>query len=170
MAEQLKKRSEVPVELTWDLTALYKTEEDMFADMDKAKALCDSIVEKYQGKLTSPEVINACYLDYEEWGKIIILVSHYGELASSVDYNDGRLQELNGKIMAELAAMESKLSCIESEVLQQSEQVLEKAMEQATNAKHTLKNLLRQKPHMLAPEAERVIKAMGQTLGTTYEI
>ena len=65
MAEQLKKRSEVPVELTWDLTALYKTEEDMFADMDKAKALCDSIVEKYQGKLTSPEVINACYLDYE---------------------------------------------------------------------------------------------------------
>ena len=170
MAEQLKKRSEVPVELTWDLTALYKTEEDMFADMDKAKALCDSIVEKYQGKLTSPEVINACYLDYEEWGKIIILVSHYGELASSVDYSDGRLQELNGKIMAEIATMESKLSFIESEVLQQSEQVLEKAMEQATNAKHTLKNLLRQKPHMLAPEAERVIKAMGQTLGTPYEI
>lgn len=170
MAEQLKKRSEVPVELTWDLTALYKSEEEMFAALDKAKELCDSIVAKYQGKLNTAEAINACYKDYEDWLKIVVIVSHYADLGSSVDYTDSALQELNGRVMTELTAMESRLSFIESEVLQQSEDVIKKAIDEAAGAKNTLKDLLRMKPHMLAPEAERVMKAMGQTIQTPYEI
>ena len=66
--------------------------------------------------------------------------------------------------------MESRLSFIESEVLQQSEDVIKKAIDEAAGAKNTLKDLLRMKPHMLAPEAERVMKAMGQTIQTPYEI
>lgn len=170
MAEQLKKRSEVPVELTWDLTALYKNDEEMFAALDEAKQLCDSIVTKYQGKLNTAEAINACYKDYEDWFKIVVIVNHYADLGASVDYTDSALQELSGKVMTELTAMESKLSFIESEVLQQPEDVLKKAIDEATGAKNTLKDLLRMKPHMLAPEAERVIKAMGQTIQTPYEI
>lgn len=170
MAEQLKKRSEVPVELTWDLTALYKSDEEMFATLDKAKELCDSIVAKYQGKLNTAEAINACYKDYEDWLKIVVIVSHYADLGASVDYTDSALQELNGRVMTELTAMESRLSFIESEVLQQSEDVIKKAIDEAAGAKNTLKDLLRMKPHMLAPEAERVMKAMGQTIQTPYEI
>lgn len=170
MAEQLKKRSEVPVELTWDLTALYKNDEEMFAALDEAKKLCDSIVVKYQGKLNTAEAINACYKDYEDWLKIVVIVSHYADLGASVDYTDSGLQELNGKVMTELTAMESRLSFIESEVLQQSEDVIKKAIDEAEGAKNTLKDLLRMKPHMLAPEAERVMKAMGQTIQTPYEI
>lgn len=170
MAEQLKKRSEVPVELTWDLTALYKSDEEMFAALDRAKELCDSIVAKYQGKLNTAEAINACYKDYEDWLKIVVIVSHYADLGASVDYTDSALQELNGRVMTELTAMESRLSFIESEVLQQSEDVIKKAIDEAAGAKNTLKDLLRMKPHMLAPEAERVMKAMGQTIQTPYEI
>lgn len=170
MAEQLKKRSEVPVELTWDLTALYKNDEEMFAALGEAKKLCDSIVAKYQGKLNTAEAINACYKDYEDWLKIVVIVSHYADLGASVDYTDSGLQELNGRVMTELTAMESRLSFIESEVLQQSEDVIKKAIDEAAGAKNTLKDLLRMKPHMLAPEAERVMKAMGQTIQTPYEI
>ena len=170
MAEQLKKRSEVPVELTWDLTALYKSDEEMFAALDKAKELCDSIVAKYQGKLNTAEAINACYKDYEDCLKIVVIVSHYADLGASVDYTDSALQELNGRVMTDLTAMESRLSFIESEVLQQSEDVIKKAIDEAAGAKNTLKDLLRMKPHMLAPEAERVMKAMGQTIQTPYEI
>lgn len=170
MAEQLKKRSEVPVELTWDLTALYKNDEEMFEALDEAKKLCDSIVAKYQGRLNTAEAINACYKDYEDWLKIVVIVSHYADLGASVDYTDSGLQELNGKVMTELTAMESRLSFIESEVLQQSEDVIKKAIDEAAGAKNTLKDLLRMKPHMLAPEAERVMKAMGQTIQTPYEI
>lgn len=170
MAEQLKKRSEVPVELTWDLTALYKSDEEMFVALDEAKELCDSIVAKYQGRLNTAEAINACYKDYEDWLKIVVIVSHYADLGASVDYTDSALQELNGRVMTELTAMESRLSFIESEVLQQSEDVIKKAIDEAAGAKNTLKDLLRMKPHMLAPEAERVMKAMGQTIQTPYEI
>lgn len=170
MAEQLKKRSEVPVELTWDLTALYKNDEEMFAALGEAKKICDSIVAKYQGRLNTAEAINACYKDYEDWLKIVVIASHYADLGASVDYTDSGLQELNGKVMTELTAMESRLSFIESEVLQQSEDVIKKAIDEAAGAKNTLRDLLRMKPHMLAPEAERVMKAMGQTIQTPYEI
>ncbi len=36
---ELLTRKDVPQELTWDLTALYKTEEDLNADVEKVKAL-----------------------------------------------------------------------------------------------------------------------------------
>ena len=142
----------------------------MFAALDEANKLCDSIVAKYQGKLNTAEAINACYKDYEDWLKIAVIVSHYADLGASVDYTDSGLQELNGRVMTELTAMESRLSFIESEVLQQSEYVIKKAIDEAAGAKNTLKDLLRMKPHMLAPEAERVMKAMGQTIQTPYEI
>ena len=34
MAEELKDRKDVPEELTWDLSRIYATEEDMFADAE----------------------------------------------------------------------------------------------------------------------------------------
>ena len=36
---ELKSRSEVPVELTWDLSSIYKTEEEMYQDVEKLKLL-----------------------------------------------------------------------------------------------------------------------------------
>ena len=40
---ELMTRKDVPQELTWDLTALYKTEADFQSDIDKVKALTDKI-------------------------------------------------------------------------------------------------------------------------------
>ena len=60
MAEELKDRKDVPEELTWDLSRIYATEADMFADAEKAKQLSEEIAESYQGKLDTPERIEEC--------------------------------------------------------------------------------------------------------------
>ena len=36
---ELKRRNEVPVELTWDLSLIYPTEEDMYRDSAAAEQL-----------------------------------------------------------------------------------------------------------------------------------
>ena len=45
MAEELKSRKDVPEELTWDLTQIYNSEEDMYRDADAVKAAAKHIAE-----------------------------------------------------------------------------------------------------------------------------
>ena len=54
MEKELKSRRDIPVELTWDLSLIYATEEEMNRDVERAEALCDSIVRDYRGKLDTP--------------------------------------------------------------------------------------------------------------------
>ena len=52
---ELSKRKDVPQELTWDLSAIYATEADMYADADRAMELGKAIEERYKGRLDTPE-------------------------------------------------------------------------------------------------------------------
>ena len=49
---ELAKRDDVPVELTWDLSLIYPTEEAMLADAQKMKELSLSMEASYKGNLT----------------------------------------------------------------------------------------------------------------------
>ena len=48
---KLQRRADVPVELTWDLSLIYKTEEDMYQDVEAVKALAARIEEEYKGSI-----------------------------------------------------------------------------------------------------------------------
>ena len=48
---ELAKRDDVPVELTWDLSLIYPTEEAMLADAQKMKELSLSMEASYKGNL-----------------------------------------------------------------------------------------------------------------------
>ena len=73
-------RRDVPVELTWDLSSIYATEEEMFADMEKLKNLSDRIVRDYKGKLNTAQTINACLDDLREVYRLNILTGSYCNL------------------------------------------------------------------------------------------
>lgn len=170
MAEELKSRSEVPVELTWDLSRIYKTEEDMYKDTEKLKALSTSMVEKYKGKLTDAATINACLDDYREVNRLAILTINYTDLAVSVDYYDTHNQERNARVQNLFSEVFSSLSFVESEISQQPEEVLTQAMKASKENCNYLKEILRFKPHRLHPEVERTLTAISQTLGAPYSI
>ena len=48
MAEELKDRKDVPRELTWDLSKIYATQEDMLRDADKMEKLAQEIVDRFK--------------------------------------------------------------------------------------------------------------------------
>lgn len=169
MAEQLKARKDVPVELTWDLSHIYAREEDMWADLEKAKALAAELAESFPGTLNTPERINACLEKYREFVELTTLCGNYVNLAASVDYSDAALQERDQKVSSIFAECSSRLSFIETEIAQQSEEVLAAAVAQAQACKGYLQEILRNKPHQLHPEAERVLAAISHTTGLPYE-
>ena len=168
MAEKLVKRSEVPVELTWDRSLIYKTDDDMRKDRDKVKALADKILNDYKGKLNNADAINACLDDYIELIRLVTLVVNYNSLGVSVDYTDSKLQqEENASNMVVSEAM-SKTSFIPVEISSQDQKVIDEAIKKATGAKNYLKDLLREKPHMLSAEVERVLAAFSPIMGASY--
>ncbi len=167
---ELKSRKDIPVELTWDLSLIYATEEEMFQDADKLKALCEQMENSYKGKLNTPEIINACIDDLREIYRLSHLISNYTELAVSVDYYDNYNQERNDKISRLITDVSSRLSFIDSEIIAQDTSILNQTIEIATANRLYLQDILRNKPHQLNPETEKVLAALSQSLQAPYQI
>lgn len=170
MAEKLLYRKDVEEKLTWDLSLIYPTVEDMEKDFEKAKNSFDSIEKNYKGKLCDAKSIDACMTEYRKLIELITLISNYTSLAVSVDYYDSEAQNRDHKMNMMWAEGMSKISFVESEILAQDEKVLQEAIELAKENKNYLKDLLAWKKHLLAPEAERVLAAVSPIHDAPYQI
>ncbi len=171
MAEELKSRKDVPEELTWDLSQIYASEADMLRDAEEMKTLAKRIGETYRGNLDAPERIAACLNEYRRLNELMGLVVNYCSLAVEVDYYDEYHQQRMGKMSRLVDEIGSSLSFIRSELMEQPEEIIRKAMEIDGGNRCYLQDILRDKAHRLHPEAERVLSALGQSIyGTPYEI
>lgn len=167
---ELKSRGNIPAELTWDLSSIYATEEEMYADVEKLKSLSARMAEDYKGKLNDPRTINACLDDLRELERLLTLTGTYCDLAVSVDYYDTYNQERNEKLSRLAAEISSALSFIDSEIIEQDEDTLREAIQMATANRHYLEDILWNKPHQLHPETERALAALSQSLYAPYQI
>ncbi len=167
---ELPLRKDVPREETWDLSLIYPTEEAYLADIEKIKALTDEICANYRGKLTTPEAILTCLDQYEEVEILSAWIEAYSGLAVEVDRLDSAALERDRKNGTLFTDIYSRLSFIRSEIIEQPEEVLQEAVAKATRSRGYLRDILREKPHMLSPETERVLAAFSQSFSTPYEI
>ena len=167
---ELMQRKDVPVELTWDLTAIYDDEAKWKTDVEKVRRLSEEIEQNYKGKLTTTEAIHSCLDKFREWEELMILTVQYSSLAASVDYGDAALQERNDTLSRLDAQMASRLSFIDSEIIAQDESLLRQAIAQGGPNQPYLEDLLRQKPYQLQPETEKVLAALRPAVNAPYDI
>ena len=167
---ELPMRKDVPKELTWDLSLIYPSEDEMKKDAEKAKALAAEIVEKYRGKLSDADHMIACLDAVEECEKLMTLVGSYTGLAVEVDYYDTANQERNNRVNSMIAEISADLSFVESEILEAPDHVLDEAIKKAEGCRHWLQDIKRKKPYELNKETEKVLAALSQTFDTPYEV
>ena len=167
---ELAKRDAVPVELTWDLSLIYPTEEAMLQDAEKAKTLSLNMEQSYKGKLDNAAIINLCIDDYQEIYRLITLIGNYCDLAVSVDYYNSHNQTRNDRISNLCSEILSRLTFIESELSEQADDILKEAMQGSDSNRCFLTQILRQKAHRLNPETERALSALSQTFSAPYQI
>lgn len=170
MAEKLLSRAEVPKELTWDLSLIYKSEDLMWNDLEECKRIVAHMEETYKGHLDSPENIVACMKELERLNELATLIGNYTSLAVSVDYYDGDNLTRDAKVNSVFSDLFSRVSFVDSEIVLQDDAVIGKAIELAEGTKNYLKNILRSKPHQLGAETERVLAAYSQIFGAPYTI
>ena len=167
---KLNARKDVPVNETWDLSLIFAAEADFEAAVEKAKTLAGTLEKTYKNALTTPESIAECLALYEELEILLYQTTSYTSLAVSVDYTDTEAQKKDAKMTALAAEIGSRLSFIESKIADAPEELIRAAMDKTGRAKHYLAEILREKPHRLSAETEKVLAALRPVFNAPYDI
>lgn len=167
---ELCSRKDVPVEETWDLSLIFENEQQMWDALEETKAAVKKVVDTYAGKLNTAENIVNCLDEMEQIRIASSKIWSYTGLAVETDYTDNKLRELDEKVGDEMIRLERDTSFVDSEILLAPDDVLQAAVEKAKGCRIYLKDLIARKAHMLSPETEKVLAALGKTLNVPYTV
>jgi len=170
MGKGLKERKDVDNSLTWDLSAIYKTEEEYNMAIKEAEKLTHEIEENHKGKLNNSSTINECLDKLRNITQIMSLTSSYAHLAVSVDQTNTENQARNMKLTNIMSNLQSKLSFIRSEIIEADEVIIKKAIAESKQNANYLNDIKESKSHALHAEVERVLSALSSTLNSPYAI
>ncbi len=167
---ELCARKDVPPEETWDLSLIYADETQMWQELESVTAAVGRFAETWSGRLSAAADIVRCLEELEPILQAMARVSSYAGLALEVDYTDNRLRERNEKVSGEITRLRSALAFVDSEILLAPQQELDAAVQLAGGCRVYLQDLVAKKAHMLSPETEKVLAALGRALDVPYTV
>jgi len=170
LSKELKERKDVEQLLTWDLSAIFKTEEEFDIAVKKAQELTEVIEGEYKGRLNSANSINQCLDKMKEVLQTITITGTYAHLSVAAEQTNVENQGRQMKLMNILSNLESRLSFVKSEIIETSTEIIEEAIEQSNENSNYLREIMRSKEYALHPEVERVLSALSGTLNSPYNI
>ncbi|MDF2699795.1 MAG: oligoendopeptidase [Haloplasmataceae bacterium] len=170
MGMELKLRQEVNHAYTWDLTSIFKSEEEYNLAVRELEELTFEIEKTYKGRLNTSNKINECLDFLQKWSILEELTYTYANLAVSVDQTNHEIQTRYMKLMNKLSDLDSRLSFVNSELMEADEKLILKAIKSSKANEHYLLDIIAFKKHKLHAEAERVLSALSETLGAPYSI
>jgi oligoendopeptidase F len=159
MSARLPLRSEVPVEHTWDLTRLFKSD----ADWEAAFAAWEKRVDgyaKFRGKLgESAAGLAECLRFDTAFDREGDRLGTYAMLKESEDLANGTYQGLKGRYLGVAARAMEAASYLRPEILALPDATLAAylAAPELSDYRLSLQRLVRFKPHTLSEKEERVL-------------
>ena len=170
MKAKLKQRHEVLNQLTWDLTSLFKQENDLFEALEDLQSKVEACKKEYWNKLNNPDDIINCLQD---WMSIMTLATQcvtYTHLNLATNQTDNENAKLATNVSGSVSQMMSNLSFIESELGQCEIDVLNQVKNKSPELIVFIDDLLRSKEHRLHPEVEKTLLALAPVLDSFYPI
>lgn len=169
MSEILKERNEMDDAFKWDLTSLFKNDEEW----EEHFAHIDQVVEKiptYQGTLNNAKTIKE-FLDFQmQSSREISNLFSYASLRRSEDTREPKAQQMYARIYGKYIMVMTASSFVQPEILALSEEVLEEIVndEQLKDYRFYLEQLLEQKPHTLSQNEEALLARFGEVLSAPH--
>ncbi len=170
MENRLVDREDVEVKYTWDLSTIFKTDEEFEEASEKAVKLSKEIEDEFKGNLNDSSNINKCLDKLRDVLELANQAGAYAHLAVSVDQRNIENQTRAMKFANIGSSIFSRLSFIESEIIQAEEETIKEAMESSGENKHYLEEIIKKKDHALHPEVEKTLSALSSTLGAPQNI
>src|SRR5699024_8619983 len=157
MKTKLPLRKKVPIEETWDLSDLFKSESELSNALEEVKEMATDFHNKFLSNIDSSKVMIDALVYLEEIEKKKTLIRNYVDLASSADRSDDSLQRQVNKVNSVFSEIESKLSFFYVEVTKLSETEIDKSVLQKPDLKPFIKRIYSKRKYMLEHKAEEAL-------------
>jgi len=171
-ASTVPKRSEVPKEATWRLEDLFPSQSAWDEEYHEVKRKIGEIA-RFQGRLKDADAIAACFALEDEISLHTERLYVYARLHHDEDTTDPVYQALTDKAKKLSVEVSEALSFITPEILSLPEDELRRLADDPKLAKyrHTMEEIIRQKPHVLSKSEEALLAQVGnlsQAPGTIF--
>lgn len=171
MSEQeLKLRSEVEKQYTWDVSALYETDEAFQNDVAELKKKVNEFEEKYESNLNNTAIILDALTAYEEIMKLSIYTYHYAFLPAATDITNSDYSERSRYMENIMASTSAQLSFFENELMQVEEEVLVAVQDEKPAYASFLRHLKKNKAVQLHPAVEKTLAQLIPILSSPEAI
>lgn len=167
--QSLPLRKDVPAHLTWDMSALYATPADFYADLEKAETLANTLSDGSLLELKDSASIVKLLETYEAY---LILQSKAGTYAgaqSAVDMTDSELQIRARDYSSKMAKLNSQITVVVQTLKQVDETFIKQAIQDNDKYRPFLLDLLAEKPHTLSLDVETALVSLSPVLELPYD-
>jgi len=169
----IPQRSDIPDKYKWRVEDIYETIDDWNADYDRIEAGLGEY-EKFKGHLAdSPEMLYQCLRLDDSLNVIIGNLYVYAYLKWDEDQRVSTYQELSGRASGINSRMSQAEAFIQPEILAMDDEKIMSFIEQYEGLKiyeFYLKDMIRQKTHILSQEGERIMAAAAGFTRTPIDI
>lgn len=163
--ETVLKRSEVPVDMTWDLSKIFATEADWEATFKEVEEALPTL-ESYKGRMRrSGRLLLEALRLRDELSKKVSKLYVYARMNSDEDTTVSHYQELFGRIQGLYGKFGAAASYMSPEILSIKPERLESWYEKYDGLdlyKQELEELGRERDHVRSPEVEQVLADASQ--------
>ena len=170
MAKQVLTREEVPVEMTWDLTTIFETDEAWEAEYKAVEAMLPQ-VEQYKGKAaTGAEGLYETLSFSDSISERLWRVYVYSSLKHDQDTTNGTYQAMNSRAKSLAAKYAAAASFITPEMMAIDEETLVSYVNSYEPLKlyeQSIKELNLGRPHILTADQEAILAQLGEVVGAS---
>ncbi|WP_160687358.1 oligoendopeptidase F [Clostridium sp. C2-6-12] len=163
---ELKKREDIKEEFKWKVEKIYPSIEAWEKDFEGLKNEAIKLKD-YSGKLTSGEVILEYFQVNEDISRKAENLYVYAHLKSDEDTSNPTYQSLMSKIDIYMAEFASYTAFFVPEILSLEDKFIEAEMNRIEGLKKfefLIKDILKEKPHILSKEMEELLAAASDCL------
>lgn len=170
MSNKIPKRSEVPAGDKWDLSSIYKSNEQWEEELKKIPALTEKVV-AFKGKLSeSSDTLLEALKALEKAELQLETVYHYASLQHEADEDDSEATDRDGRAMMAYTELQSQISFMDPEILLIPEESLRSWIEKPEykDYKRYIEKLLHYNKYTLSEKEERILSLQMQPAQTPY--
>ena len=164
-------RKDVPETDKWNLSSLYKSNDDWENDLKALEPLVQKVA-SFNGKLgESSEALLEALKSLEQAELKLETIYNYASLQHNADEDDSAAADREGRASMAYTDFSAKLSFFDPELQAIPDEKINEWIElpEFADYKIYLKKLLRLKPYILSEKEERILSLQGQVAQTPYK-
>ena len=162
-------RKNIDPKYKWDLTKIYPTEEDFKADYEAAEAIVKLLPSHEKTMCQSAKGLLAVLDDEAKLEYVISKLWVYAHLDFDTDNSNNAAQARMGRVRSLAINASAAGWFVTPYILRLDEQTIDKWFEEEPGLetyRRLLFKIMREKPHTLSDECEKLVASMGDALGS----